>query len=61
MLCAACYYYSCLYEDFKTSAHPVFHYWTQYMIRRLIFACVCYIYWEEQYVYIQIIVNIISS
>ena len=31
------------------------------MIRRLLFACVCYIFWEEQYVYIQLLVNITSS
>jgi hypothetical protein len=53
--------YGCLYEDFKTSAHPVFHYYTQFLIRRIIYAVVCFIFYEEHYTFLQVIANVNSS
>ena len=50
--------YECLYDGFVVQKSGLFHYYSVYMIRRIVFVAICFIFWEEQFTLLQIMSNI---
>ena len=50
--------YDCLYDGFKHQKSGLLNYYSVYMIRRVTFVAVCFIFWEEQYTLVQVVANI---
>jgi len=48
------WYYECLYDGFRHQKSGLLHYYSVYLIRRILFVLLCFIFYEEQYTLFQI-------
>jgi len=53
--------FACLYEEFREVKSGFSHYYTVYLMRRIAFVAICFLFWEEHLTFAQVFMNICLS